>query len=211
MEITEKRIYHITSIDNLESILEQQGIYSKHEMNKISKSYTNIAHSNIQERRTAKLVPVYPYQTLHHYVPFYFSPKSPMLYAIKQGKVTGFQGRQDSVIYIVSSINKIVTAQIPYVFTDGHGIINYTEFYNNLNDLNQIDWDVMESRYWFDTDDDPDRKRRRQAEFLVYKSLPLTLILGIGVKNDLVKDKVENLLEKYHINLKVKVLKHWYY
>ncbi|UTW68357.1 DUF4433 domain-containing protein [Anaerobacillus sp. HL2] len=45
-----------------------------------------------------------------------------------------------------------------------------------------MDWDVMESKYWFDTDDDPDRKRRRQAEFLVLRHFPLELVLGIGVK-----------------------------
>jgi hypothetical protein len=43
-----------------------------------------------------------------------------------------------------------------------------TDFYDDLNDLKEVDWNVMTLRIWKDTNDDPDRKRRRQAEFLVY-------------------------------------------
>lgn len=39
----------------------------------------------------------------------------------------------------------------------------------------------MGERYWNDTPEDGDRKRRRQAEFLVYTSLPWRLIEEIGV------------------------------
>lgn len=39
----------------------------------------------------------------------------------------------------------------------------------------------MTARYWYDTDDDPDRKRRRQAEFLVHDFFPWELVSYIGV------------------------------
>lgn len=38
----------------------------------------------------------------------------------------------------------------------------------DLSDLDKIDWDVMGSDYWNDTNEDMNRKARRQAEFLVY-------------------------------------------
>lgn len=51
----------------------------------------------------------------------------------------------------------------------------------------------MKSRYWFDTEDDPDRKRRRQAEFLVYKIVPVKVFSGFAVKSKKMKNKVEQV------------------
>ncbi|UTW68356.1 DUF4433 domain-containing protein [Anaerobacillus sp. HL2] len=56
----------------MSSLLDQKGLYSKHEIYNNHSQYTNIAHMSIQEKRMAKEVPVHPFQTLHHYVPFYF-------------------------------------------------------------------------------------------------------------------------------------------
>ena len=39
-----------------------------------------------------------------------------------------------------------------------------------------IDWELMESKYWHDTDEDNSRKRRREAEFLIHKFCPWTLV-----------------------------------
>ena len=50
--------------------------------------------------------------------------------------------------------------------------MRFTDFFDDLKDLDKIDWDLMQSRYWNDTNDDPDRKRRRQAEFLVHEFFP---------------------------------------
>jgi hypothetical protein len=37
----------------------------------------------------------------------------------------------------------------------------FSDFYDDLNDLETIDWDIMAAKYWRNTFDDPDRKRRR--------------------------------------------------
>jgi hypothetical protein len=44
------------------------------------------------------------------------------------------------------------------VFTDGHAIMSFFEFFNDPGDLEQIDWGIMSSRYWNDTTEYPDRK-----------------------------------------------------
>jgi hypothetical protein len=41
----------------------------------------------------------------------------------------------------------------------------------------------MEAWYWNDTPDDPDRKRRRQAEFLVHGALPWDSVEFLAVRN----------------------------
>ena len=48
----------------------------------------------------------------------------------------------------------------------------YTDFFDRLDDLDKVDWKIMKSKYWNDTDEDPDRKRRRRAEYLVHQLFP---------------------------------------
>jgi hypothetical protein len=45
----------------------------------------------------------------------------------------------------------------------------------------RVDLPLMRERYWKDTEDDPDRERRRQAEFLVHDRAPWEVIEEIGV------------------------------
>lgn len=55
--------------------------------------------------------------------------------------------------------------------------MDYSDFCEDLELLGDIiDWELMESKYWFDTDEDNRRKCRRQAEFLVHKFCPWTLV-----------------------------------
>ena len=64
-----------------------------------------------------------------------------------------------------------------------------------------IDWELMESKYWHDTDEDNSRKRRRQAEFLIHKFCPWRLVREIGVMNNDVKIKVQENYNIWIINL----------
>ncbi|MFD1360058.1 DUF4433 domain-containing protein [Lentibacillus salinarum] len=98
-----------------------------------------------------------------------------------------------------------------FVFTDGHAIMALTDFYHDLKDLNQVDWNVMNTQYWNDTNEDPDRKRRRQAEFLVHQSVELDLFLGIGVYNEWMKRQVKDILLTHNIDMYVLVRRNFYF
>lgn len=50
-------IYHITHIDNLESILLEGGLFAYNVMLERQTNYTNIAYENIQDRRATTDVP----------------------------------------------------------------------------------------------------------------------------------------------------------
>ena len=82
-------IYHITPLDNLTSIIQCNGIHCCCK-NEQPIGCRNIAYENIQ-RRSSTIVQLPPKGTLHEYVPFYFAPRSPMLYTIQKGNVEGFQ------------------------------------------------------------------------------------------------------------------------
>lgn len=148
---------------------------------------------------------------LHDYVPFYFAPKSPMLYAIKNGRVESYDGKQDDIIYFVTRTDIIQKYNKPFVFTDGHAVLALTEFFTDLEDLDKVDWNVMSSKYWFDNEENPDRKRRRQAEFLVHQQVELDLFLGIGVYNQRMKDIVSDILSAHSNDMSVLVRPQFFY
>jgi len=204
-------LYHISHYENLASIL-QRGCLSAHSnIQKETMHYTNIAHHGLQSRRSTTSIPVKPMGILHDYVPFYFAPRSPMLYAIKQGRVEGFSGNQNDILYLVTRTDIMERTERPFVFTDGHGIMFITEFYNHMKDLNKVDWDMMKEWYWSDTEEDPDRKRRRQAEFLVYQFVKLEHFLGIGVRTEKMKSFIEEMLREHSIDLPVLVRPKFYF
>jgi hypothetical protein len=136
-----------------------------------------------------------------------------MLYAIHKDNIDGYRGGQQSIVYLVSELAWVQQAGLTFVFTDGHAIMQFSEFYNDAADLDKIDWPLMQARIWIDTDEDPDRKRRRQAEFLVQQYFPWSVISGIAVFDEAMKLRVEGLLDSLkpeHLP-RVKVLRDWYY
>lgn len=205
------RIYHITDVDNLSSILERGGLGCTTWMQQTSTTFTCVAHDSIQRRRAMKTVPCGPGGKLHDYVPFYFGPRSPMLYVIKQGGVAGYTKGQNSIVHLVSSVQLVEKAGKQWAFTDGHGIMDFTEFYDDVAMLDKVDWTVMAAKYWNETDSDTDRPRRRQAEFLVHDFCDWELIKGIGVNTLQMKSKVEELIASAEHSPAVKVKSEWYY
>lgn len=204
-------IYHITHVDNLSSILAEGGLWCKTQQIQRNIPYLNIAHTHIQDRRATTRVPCGSKGILHDYVPFYFAPRSPMLGAVHMDHVTGYEGGQEDVIYLVSAAEVIHQNNLPFVFTDGHATVKFSIYYTALDDLRHIDWAIMRDKYWRDTEEDQDRKRRRQAEFLIHSFVPLGSLLGLATHNQAVNEKVQGLLDTYAPGLKSGVRRHWYY
>ena len=61
-------------------------------------NYVDIAYQGIQDRRATTRVPCGAEGVLHDYVPFYFAPRSPMLYTIHKGNVESYREGQAPVI-----------------------------------------------------------------------------------------------------------------
>ena len=204
-------IYHITHWRNLPSILSEGGVLSNHEMARRQIAYQNIAYDHIQERRETTMVFGSEGGCLHDYVPFHFAPKSPMLYTISRGNVPNHTEGQDPLVYLVSTAQAVAEADVPFIFTDGHATMNFTEFFEDLAELNRVDWKVMRDQFWNDTPEAPDRKRRRQAEFLVHRMFPNALIAGITVKNDGIKEQVLEIFQGEGVEVPVQIKPSWYY
>jgi hypothetical protein len=202
-------IYHITHLSHLGSIIREDCLRCDREAQALCS--VRIAHAHIKARRMRRPVPLPPGGTLGDYVPFYFAPRSPMLYAIDRGAVEGYAGGQVEVLHLVSSVEAVAEGGLDWVFTEGHAEMGYTQFFDNLNDLDKIDWKLMAERYWHDTDDDPDRKRRRQAEFLVHRLFPWSMVQSIGVHNHSIEELVLQEITRGQHHPEVRVERRWYY
>lgn len=204
-------IYHITDAANVTSIFTSGGLWATNKLKQNNVAHHDIAYARIQERRARVPVPCGPRGNLHDYVPWYFAPRSPMLYVIHRGQVPQYQNGQRRIVHLVSSIDLVQKAEVPFVFCDGHAAVQLTNFYTDVEDLVQVDWQVMKSRQWDDTREDNDRLRRRQAEFLVHDFCPCRLLCGIGVMNEDVQAEVEGYLRHAGHELRVAVRPNWYY
>lgn len=134
-----------------------------------------------------------------------------MLYAYTNGYVTGRKENQDDLLYLVTQAETVRDAGLSFVFTDGHPVREPRNFYDDLTELNNVDLKLMQQKMWNDTDDDPDRKRRRQAEFLVRGFLPWRLVLYIGARTERIAAEVSDQVALLEHRPKILVRPTWYY
>jgi hypothetical protein len=202
-------IYHITHVTNLAGIV-RLGLLCDSKAGDIA-AKQSIAHRNIKDVRSQRTVTLPPYGVLADYAPFYFAPRSPMLYTNFRGNVPENPEGQKRVVHLVSTVETVQAAGLQFVFTDGHAIMALSQFFNDPKHLDKIDWPLMRATYWHDTNEDMDRRRRRQAEFLVYTCLPWSAIEAVGVRTQTVADEVDKALSKAAHRPAVQIRPEWYY
>ncbi len=115
-----------------------------------------------------------------------------MLYVIQKGFNDLAAVAAENIVYCVSSIQKILDAELEFFFTDGHAVDSFSAQYtledlHLINDL--VDWQAVKAQSWI-SDTDLDLKRRKQAEFLVLGDLPFHAVLGFIVYNEAAKDRL---------------------
>ena len=179
----------------------------------------SIAYDAIKQRRNSRAVKktrgdvVAAGGTLADYVPFYFANRSPMLLAIHKGHVAGYEGGQAEVIYLVSSAETVAKTDLVWCFTDGHAVEGITEFFDSLDELPKVDWGAVETWRWGGRwlFQDPDVKRRKQAEFLVHRRVPWALVEQVAVINHGVAQRITEILQNAEQTTPVTVRSNWYY
>jgi hypothetical protein len=87
-----------------------------------------------------------------------------------------------------------------------------TQVFSDLSLLDSaVDWEVMRAQIWKNTAEDPDRMRRRMAEFLVHTRVPIDHLAGIAVRTESMMGQVNEALTAHGIALPVRVRPSWYY
>ena len=123
-------------------------------------------------------MPIHPKGTLSDYVPFYFTPFSPMAYKIHTGHGVKQVNRPDIVV-LVASLRNLADAGVPFIFSDRHAVLRYAQFFDTLERLDRIDWHSLQSRDFQYDDEDPEKVDKYQAEALgrVHTDTPECAIL----------------------------------
>lgn len=189
-------IYHITHIDNLPAIIGDGCLWSDYQVLQRTNQRTVIGFDTIKRRRLEELpVSCHPTTFVGQYVPFYFCPRSPMLYVIhKRNSELTFQEGQDRIVHLVAKVGGAINSveEQPWAFSDGNAGARYARFCNNLAEIdNYVDWNAVGATYW----SDPTVKERKQAEFLVYESFPWSSVVEIGVIQRELASEVETVIE----------------
>lgn len=203
-------LYRIVHISNVQHLL-THGICTINHPN-ANTNYINIGDTGLITNRqhySVKVIP--PGGSLGEYIPFYFGPLSPMLLKIKDGNGGVTKRPQSEIVYVVCDLDIIIKSCPQWCFTDAHAKFEFSGFYNNLNDLNRIDWDIVKERYWRNTEEDFDRMRRKQAEFLVKYHVPINCIRGIATYDNAAKITIEGVMQNLGLNIPVKVIPNFYY
>lgn len=207
---TKEYCYRITHVDNLELIL-KNGIVAKKHLN-ASAQFIEIGNPEIIDYRSMTDVKIPGYGKIGDYVPFYFTPKSVMLYNI----LTGYshpvvqKRSRDEILIIVCEIETLVQHE-RWFFTDGQGNANLSRHFNNLDDLIAIDWESIHQCNFRNDSVDFDRLRRYQAEFLVYNHIPYTAIHELIVYNESAQQKVLECIMENNCKLNVHIKPNYYF
>jgi len=206
-------LYRIVHLDTLPILLTRGALHAPNWTPKDGLPYRTIHKEDVQVSRHNRPIWCGPRGTCHDYVPFYFGPLSVMLLNLKTGRVPGYTEGQAPLIYLTTTVERVRDAGCLFVFSDGHGLAKFTNWYEDLAQLDQVDWNLVAARYWADQPDDNDRQRRKQAEFLVWKSLDWSLIERIEVLNTRAKANVETVLGQHpdRPRPRVEVRSEWYY
>jgi ssDNA thymidine ADP-ribosyltransferase, DarT len=208
------KIYHITHIDNLKRIVEHGSLWSDARRLEEDCQCTIIGMPRIKRRRLEEIeVTCHPETHVGQYVPFYGGPRSIMLYILyrRNHLDLGYHGGQEPIIHLEADMKRVVEWAEengrPWAFTDRNAGDYCVSFYNDLADLEVIDWSAVAATDWRD----PLVKEAKQAEFLVFDAFPWTLVQEIGVIDRHALDRVDRILENVPHKPLVSVRRDWYY
>ena len=209
------KIYHITHVENLASILVAGCIEADGRRVGQGSCQTSIGMTEIKRRRLYEIaVSCHPDTRVGEYVPFYFCPRSIMLYILYMGNhpdLTHYRDGQDPVLHLQvdleSAINWANQHGVHWAFSDRNAGSYYADFYNSRNELDKINWEAIKA-----TDSrDSQIKEGKQAEFLIYDTCPWHLVEKIGVLNEKICNQVTTILRNTQHKPIVTIEKAWYY
>lgn len=206
------KIYHIVHLDRLPSIVVDGFLWCDAEVVRRAPAGTTIGMSNIKQRRLNELcLSSHPSLHVGDCVPFYFCPRSVMLYLIYQGNhpELTYRGGQAPILHFEADLHSVVAwanAQpARWAFTLSNAGSYFFEDRNDLARLREINWSAVQARDW------RAHKEGKQAEFLLEHCFPWHLIERIGIRSPAVYGQVVNALPANGHRPAVEVCADWYY
>lgn len=207
------KIYHITHVDNLPSIIAGGGLHSDYAMIAAGGPAASIGNPGIKTARLTLPVKCHLPDRVGDYVPFYFCPRSVMLYVIHMGNHPGltYHGGQGPIVHLEADLEEVVawadTAGVRWAFSLSNAGAAYTEFRRNSAELDQLNWPAINATDFRS----PEVKEGKQAEFLVHEFFPWELVSRIGVRNATLQTQVLQATGTEGHQPAVEIVPGWYY
>jgi ssDNA thymidine ADP-ribosyltransferase, DarT len=206
------KIYHILHVDNLPSIIASEGLLSDAKMIQNGGAATAIGMNKIKQRRIEQLeLESHSGLKVGQCVPFYFCPRSVMLYLFHQNNhpELTYRGGQGPIIHLESDLHRTVEWAnqngIRWAFTLSNAGSMYFEDRCDLSELNEINWQAVQARQW------SSNRESKQAEFLIEDFFHWNLVDRIGVHSQAIATQVLNGLAPSVHKPSVEILQSWYY
>lgn len=206
------KLYHIVHVDRLQSIVAEGRLWCDAEVVRRNPAGTTIGMTGIKQRRLTELtLSSHPALHVGDCVPFYFCPRSVMLYLIYQGNhpELTYRGGQGPIIHLETDLQATVAwangEGQRWAFTLSNAGSYFFEDRSDLADLGEIDWNAVQARDWRNCKDG------KQAEFLVEQYFPWELVARIGVYSEQQYRTVANALPVNGHRPAVEILRDWYY
>lgn len=212
------KIYHIVHIDRPPSIIADGFLWSDMEIMRRARPGTTIGMHGIKQRRLSALtLTSHPGLYVGACVPFYFCPRSVMLYVIHQANhpELAYRGGQESIVHLESDLYQAVSwaeqTQRRWAFTLSNAASRYFEDRADLARLSEIDWSAVQARRWSGHGISSAVKEGKQAEFLVEHAFPWEHVARIGVQSPQVYAQVCAALQTTGHRPQVEIKSEWYY
>lgn len=205
------KIYHIVHMDRLRSIVSDGWLWSDAMMAKRSQVGTAIGMADIKQSRRSRPLSSHPGLMVGDCVPFYFCPRSVMLYVIHMANYSGLTYRdgQGPILHLEADFREVVTwanaRQRRWAFTTSNAASGYFADYADLAKLDNVNWEAVEARDW------KGRSEGKQAELLVETSFPFGLVRRIGLHSADTLGAVSAALKSTDHRPSVEVRDDWYY
>jgi hypothetical protein len=178
----------------------------------VDPNFVAIGNPDLIGKRTHRRVPLPPGGTLADYVPFYFTPKSPMLLNIKTGYSGIVRRTNQEIAILVASCQSMNDSGVSMLFTDRHAYTATAAWSSDRADLATIiDWDILRRHDFARTDGYPDKMERYQAEALAHRFVPPNALLGIGCVSEAVRVSIAASVQSAGRALHVVVRPGWYF
>jgi len=206
------KIYHIIHVDRLDSVIKARGLLSDSRIARRQPAGTTIGMRDIKRRRLKELrLDSHPELFVGDCVPFYFCPRSVMLYVISRANhpQLSYRGGQEPIVHLEADLRSTVAwadrKGRRWAFTLSNAGARYFEDRSDLGQLDEIDWDAVQATDWQAC------KEGKQAEFLVERRFPWKLVSRIGVCSSAMYHQTERALHKAAHRPAVEVCPGWYY
>jgi hypothetical protein len=208
------RIYHILHFDRLPSAIKDGFLFSHAIMNRRSAGGTTIGMNTIKQRRLTELsLASHPGLFVGECVPFYYCPRSVMLYLIHKGNdpELAYRSGQEPIVHLELDLRAVIewadTSSKRWAITTGNAGSRYFDDFSTLSKLRDLDWSAIQARQWSQAS----VKEAKQSEFLVEDQVPWTLVSRIGVHNARVQALAQRFLNATGHRPPVEIKLDWYY